>query len=185
VRWAVSLLVAVVTSVGLGAQAPPASTVSSVGPADAAVVLTVFSDFSCEPCGHAAVVLQEVVAARPERVRIVFKHAPADGSSREAHLAALAAARLGRFWEMHSILFANQDRLSRLDTIEMAAQLGFDPEQFQQALSDPGLPTLLESDIAEARSRGIEARPTIILDGRALPARVTREELLAMVDRAR
>ena len=161
-----------------GQQPAAADTSASVGPANAPYVLTVYSDFACQPCGHLAVVLQELVASRPETVRVIFKHAPSeDGHGRDAHLAAAAAALQGRFWDMHNVLFANQDRLSAADTLGMAEQIGLDLGLFRAALTDPEVVTVVDADAADARRLGVTARPYILINGAPFTALPTLENL--------
>lgn len=159
--------------------------VTAFGPDDAPVVLTVFSDFACEPCAHLAVVLQGVVEARPNKVRVVFRHLPAvDSRGRDAHLASLAAAEQGRFFEFHSLAFANQNRLTPEDTVSMAAQLGLDLERFAQSLASPGLTNVLAHDRAEAEANGVSQTPSVLLNGVAIPGPITLETLLQRIDRS-
>ena len=180
------LLVAVVVSVLAAAstqQAPPETT---FGPADAPIVLTVFSDFACEPCAHLAVVLQGAVEARPNRVRVVFRHLPVeDGRGGDAHLASLAAAEQGRFFEFHNLAFANQDRLAREDTLAMASQLGLDVEQFAQSLANPAWADVLARDRADAEANGVSQTPSVLLNGVAIPGPITLGTLLQRIDAGR
>lgn len=174
-------LIGTVSAATQSAAMPP----TAFGPDDATVALTVFSDFGCEPCAHLAVVLQGVVEARPNTVRVVFRHLPAaDSRGRDAHLASLAAAEQGRFFEFHNLAFANQNRLTREDTLSMAAQLGLDLDRFAQSLAGPGLPSLLASDRAEAEANGVSQTPSVLLNGVAIPGPITLETLLQRIDRS-
>ena len=147
------------------------------------MVLTVFSDFACEPCAHLAVVLQGVVEARPNTVRVVFRHLPAeDGRGGDAHLASLAAAEQGRFVEFHDLAFANQNRLTREDTLSMAAQLGLDLERFSQSLANPAWGDVLARDRTEAEANGVSQTPSVLLNGVAIPWPITLGTLLQNID---
>jgi protein-disulfide isomerase len=180
--WRVALLTVFVS--GLSAAVVTAQETSAaqagavVGPADAPYVITVYSDFACQACGRLAVVLEALVASAPQNVRIVFKHAPAANSgARAAHLAAAAAAQQGRFWEMHTILFANQDRLSAQETIAMAAQIGLDMPRFQAALASAEVAAVVEADMAEATRLGVSATPYCLINGTPFLGMLTLENL--------
>jgi protein-disulfide isomerase len=156
---------------------------TAFGPADAPVVLTVFSDFACEPCAYLAVVLQGVIEARPNSVRVVFRHLPAEGGrGRDAHLASLAAAEQGRFFEFYNLAFANQDRLTREDTLAMASQLGLDLERFAQSLGNPAWANVLAGDREEADANGVSETPTVLMNGVALAGPLTLETILQRID---
>jgi protein-disulfide isomerase len=173
-------VVSITTSAATQSAALPST---SFGAADGPVVLTVFSDFACEPCAHLAVVLQGVVEARPNSVRVVFRHLPAEGGrGRDAHLASLAAAEQGRFFEFYNLAFANQDRLTREDTLAMASQLGLDLERFAQSLGDPAWANVLAGDRAEADANGVSETPMVLMNGVALSGPLTLETLLRRID---
>jgi protein-disulfide isomerase len=157
--------------------------VTAFGPDEAPVVLTVFSDFGCEPCAHLAVVLQGVVEARPNTVRVVFRHLPADESrGRDAHLASLAAAEQGRFFDFHNMAFANQDRLTREDTVAMASQLGLDLERFSDSVSNAAWADVLARDREEAVEKGVTQTPFLLLNGVEITGPLTLETLLPRID---
>jgi protein-disulfide isomerase len=180
-RRAFVLVVALAAPVGASAQSAPVPP-TAFGPDDAPVVLTVFSDFGCEPCAHLAVVLQGVVEARPNTVRVVFRHLPADDSrGRDAHLASLAAAEQGRFFDFHNMAFANQDRLTREDTVAMASQLGLDLERFAESLGSAAWADVLARDRAEAEANGVTHTPYLILNGVAVPGPITLATLLERI----
>ncbi len=171
------------TGTVIAATQPAPMPSTAFGPDDAPVVLTVFSDFACEPCAHLAVVLQGVLEARPTTVRVVFRHLPAeDGRGGDAHLASLAAAEQGRFLEFHNLAFANQDRLARQDTLSMASQLGLDVERFAQSLADPAWGDVLARDRTEAEANGVSQTPSVLLNGVAIAGPLTLRTLLERID---
>ena len=171
------------TATVVAATQPAPMPSTAFGPDNAPVVLTVFSDFACEPCAHLAVVLQGVLEARPNTVRVVFRHLPAeDGRGGDAHLASLAAAEQGRFVEFHDLAFANQNRLTREDTLSMAAQLGLDLERFSQSLANPAWGDVLARDRTEAEANGVSQTPSVLLNGVALAGPLTLGTLLERID---
>jgi protein-disulfide isomerase len=179
---ALAIVIAMAGTVGAASQ-PEASPSTAFGPDDAAVVVTVFSDFACEPCAHLAVVLQGVLEARPDSVRIVFRHLPAEESrGQAAHLASLAAAEQGRFFDFHNLAFANQNRLTRDDLLLMADQLGLDVARFTASLQNPAWPSVLERDRAEAAANNLLEAPAVLLNGAAIRGPFTLSALLDRID---
>jgi protein-disulfide isomerase len=89
------------------------------GSARAPLSIVEFSDFECPFCAQAAPTIQKLLEAYPSEVRFAFKHYPLSmhKESLLAHEAALAAGEQGKFWEMHDLLFASQDKLERDDLI--------------------------------------------------------------------
>jgi len=69
----------------------------------------------------------------PDTLR--FGYSPLDPVHPNARLAAEAAGAQGRFWEMHDLLYSNQDRLFESDLLRHAAPLGLDAGRFERDLA--------------------------------------------------
>lgn len=98
----------------------PADT--SVGPADAKVTIVEFFDYNCGYCKRSTEWLKQVMETYPDDVRIVFKELPLldarTKTSRNAAKAALAAARQGKYLDMHfALMEARGLTAERIDTI--------------------------------------------------------------------
>jgi NhaA family Na+:H+ antiporter len=84
------------------------------GPRDAGVTIVEYGDYECPYCGRAESQLQEIQDRAINQVRVVYRHFPnrvVHPHARRAAEAAEAASAQGKFWEMHDLLFDNQDRL--------------------------------------------------------------------------
>src|SRR5215212_6169269 len=107
------------------------------GPKDAPVTLVQYGDYECPYCGQAHPMLKELQERAGERVRFIFRHFPLDAvhpRARRAAQAAEAAASQERFWEMHDLLYENQDELGEEDLLRYAAELGLDLRRFEEDL---------------------------------------------------
>jgi protein-disulfide isomerase len=142
--------------------------VPDTGPADAEVVITVFSDFQCPYCRKAAAVVREVEAAHPDEVRVLFKHFPLPSihpDSMNAALAAAAAHMQGRFWQMHDALFALEGDLDA-SSLERAAQsAGLDMERWREDLESPDALDIVNRDLEQAQELSLSGTPTLFVDG--------------------
>lgn len=139
------------------------------GPADAALSLLEYGDFECSFCGHTTSVVEEVRRRFGDDLRYVFRHLPLTNVHPHAEVAALAAeaaARQGRFWDMHDRLFASQDELEVEDLIGYAADLGLDVEQFARDLTDPASIERIRQDVASAEASGARGTPTFFIGNR-------------------
>ena len=72
--------------------------------------------------------------------------------ARKAAIAALAAGKQGKFWEVHEKLFANQNDLSDAKVEAIAGELGLDMEQFNKDLKDPAIASLIDRDMNDGRA---------------------------------
>jgi protein-disulfide isomerase len=98
-------------------------------------------------------------------LRYVTRHLPlpVHPHAELAALAAEAAARQDRFWEMHAMLFAHQDQLELEDLVGYAAELDLDVEQFLRDLDDDELARHVAHDVASAEASGVRGTPTFFV----------------------
>jgi protein-disulfide isomerase len=138
------------------------------GEPTAPMVILLFSDFQCDNCAKAEATLKEVREAFPKDVQVIFKHSPlpVHADAPLAHELAVEAARQGKFWEMHDLLFANQAKLKRADLDGYAQKLGLDTQAVKKALDGRTHRPLVDRDLAEARALGVSGTPTLYLNGR-------------------
>lgn len=146
----------------------PVAGAPAIGPAAARITLVEFSDFQCPYCIKAAASLKAVMKAFPNDVKLIFKEFPLDSHSQAAGAAAaaLAAQRQGKFWEMHDALFAHRQDLSRKALLAIAGEVGLDVKRFTADLDSPDTKRALARDIADGEKAGVDATPTIFIDGR-------------------
>lgn len=143
------------------------------GPAEAPVHIVEFSDFECPFCAKAAGIIPELLKAYPGDVQFAFKEFPLPfhKESALAHEAALAAGAQGKFWEMHDLLFASQDKLGREDLIRKAQQLNLDMPRFVSDLDQHRFKSQVDADRQEGDRLGIDGTPFFFINGHAIQAR--------------
>ncbi len=146
------------------------------GPETARLTLIEYADFQCPTCAAYAPVLEQLVAAYPEDLRIVYRYFPLQSIHPNATIASQAAEAAdmqGKFWEFHDLLFANQDDWSRLanprDTFAAYAQeLGLDVEKFKTDMDDKAAKNRVSADYRSGTMAGVGGTPTFYLNGEAL-----------------
>ncbi len=148
------------------------------GKVDAPVTVTVFSDFQCPYCKNAALILDEVLKKNPGRMSIVYKQYPLDSDCNanlstamhenacEATIASMCAQRQGQFWEMHDLLFRNQNLLAPEQLEGHAQSLGLDMVEFKRCQQDRSVILDLVKDIDQAQAIAITGTPSIYVNGR-------------------
>jgi protein-disulfide isomerase len=163
----------------------------SRGPTDAPITIVEFSDFQCPFCGRATGTVDAVWKAYGGKVRWVFKHFPLDfhPDAPLAHRAALAAGEQGRFWEMHDLIFTNQQAMKREDLLRHAATLALDLPRFERDLDLARFEAAVQSDLAEGTRLGISGTPTFFINGQRLvgaqPLQAFRNIIDAELERLR
>ena len=99
------------------------------GPLSADSVLVEYGDFECPYCKEACLEIKAVEKALGDRLCFVYRHFPlrqVHPLAEQAAEFAEAAATIGRFWEMHDLLYQHQGALTDADLGAYAHQLGFD-----------------------------------------------------------
>jgi cyclophilin family peptidyl-prolyl cis-trans isomerase/protein-disulfide isomerase len=146
------------------------------GPDDAATTIIEYADFECPFCGLLEPTLAQLRADYPEDVRVVFRHLPLltiHNKAGLAMIAAEAAGRQGRFWDMHGLLFARQPEWTPLTPEDFevwlsdrAVELGLDLAQFTADLHDPAMSDAVQAAYDEAIESGIPGAPFLLINGR-------------------
>ena len=127
--------------------------IPSTGSALAPVEIVMFFDFRCPYCRRAwQQELGVLVCSQPDGIRLGVRQLPLDihPEARGAALAALAAARQGKFWVMFDALVEHEGALGRSDFLAYATQLGLDAERFGKDLDEL---TLAESAMIAGLAR--------------------------------
>ena len=157
------------------------------GPAEAAVTLVEYGDYECPYCGAAYPMIKEVQERMGERLRFVFRNFPISTShphAEQAAEAAEAAATQGRFWQMHDLLYENQQRLGDEDLRSYAEQLGLEVEPFDQELAEHVHAPRVHEDFMSGVRSGVNGTPTFYINGSRHDDSYDAETLLAALERA-
>ena len=134
----------------------------------APVTIYEFSDFQCPHCKMASPYLKKVVEESNGKVKLVFKQYPLKGhpKARVAAMAAVAAQKQGKFWEMHDLLCDKQDELQRANFEDFAKKLGLDVAKFKADMASAETEKKVDADIAEGRAAGVDSTPSIFVNDR-------------------
>lgn len=139
-----------------------------MGSPDAPITVVEWADFECPFCRLMSHPLEALVKRFDGQVRLVFKFYPlaAHPHGEPAARAAIAAMNQGKFWEMHHLLFENQDRLEASDLERYAQQLKLDLVKFRADFVSPETKARIEKDKKQAEEVGLEGTPLIFINGR-------------------
>jgi len=140
------------------------------GPDDAPVTVVEFADFECPHCRAAVPMVDAVVAAHADKVRLVYKfvilsmHVHADAAAR----AAWAAGQQGKFWEMEHLLFERQDHLEQADLERYAQILKLDVGKWKTDMESQAAKDRIAQDRKLEDDLKLQGTPTMYVNGREL-----------------
>lgn len=163
------------------------------GAADAPVTLIEYSDFQCPACAAYYPLVTQLHEEFGDNLRIVYRHYPLTSLhpyAQTAALAAEAAGRQGKFWEMHDKLFENQRSWSSATLTEVnetfegyAEELGLDLERFRADMDSSEVADAVDADRLAGNRAGVRGTPTFILQGETIQVR-SYDEFKALVEAA-
>jgi protein-disulfide isomerase len=158
--------------------AQPIDGAEIVGSTSAQLAMVIYSDFQCPYCAKFAretwpSIKKDFVDTG--RVLVVFRHLPLPihDQARGAALAANCAARQGKFWQFHDLLFQNQQQLSLQGQRALASDAGIDLTQFDECVQRQPGSAGIARDMESAQSLGINSTPTFLI-GRIQPDRTVK-----------
>lgn len=143
------------------------------GPEDAPVTLILFTDFQCPYCAQVGPELESILKEFPKEVKLVYKSFPLRSHryAVDAAKAALAAHKLGKFWEFHDLLFENYNKLSPDKIKEIRTQLKLDEKKFNQYVNAPETMDMIRTDYKDGIDSGVRGTPSLYLNGKQVKDR--------------
>ena len=154
------------------------------GQGSTGVTLVEYGDYECPYCGQYYPTVKQVEQQYDNKIHFQFRNLPLS----QVHPNAMAGARAaeaaglqGKFWQMHDLLYENQDPTGRTgwvaDTKDVlddyfvgyAQQLGLNTTQFKNDFKSATVNDMIQADITAFGKTGAqEATPTFFLDGKQI-----------------
>lgn len=158
---------------------------ASRGDVNAPVTVVEFTDFQCPACGATYPEIEEALKRYGNRVRFVVRNYPLPQHAQafKSAEAAAAARAQGKFFEYAAVLFKNQAALDIASLKKYATDLGLDRARFDAALDNGTYMAVVRRDIADGDLYGINATPTLFINGVRLNG-LSAATIQAAIDRA-
>lgn len=163
-----------------------------LGNKDAKVTLVEYSDFQCPACGAYYPIVKQLNLELAGRIQFVYRHFPLRQTHANANLAALSAEAAGKqnkFWEMHDMIFENQNKWSGEKNakdlfVEYAQKLNLDIEKFKIDLDSDEVQEKVTNDYQSGIRLGVNATPTFFLNGTKLQNPASYEAFKKLLEEA-
>ena len=145
------------------------------GQGKSGVKLVEYGDYECPICGEFYPIVKQVQAQFATQIYFQFRNLPLTSIHPNAFAgarAAEAAGLMGKFWQMHDLLYDNQQTWANSSNPQpyfnsYAQQLGLNVTQFKQKIASDQVNNLINADLdAFAKTHEQEATPTFFLDGK-------------------
>jgi protein-disulfide isomerase len=138
-----------------------------VDPSKADVVIVEYSDFECPFCGRAQPTVAALMTKYEGKISLVFKDFPLSFHT-NAQISAEAgecADEQGMFWELHDVMFLNQQTLGRDNLIGYAGDVGLDVAEFTTCLDSGDMTAEVTADTSEGSANGVRGTPAFFVNG--------------------
>jgi protein-disulfide isomerase len=137
------------------------------GSPNAPVTIVMFSDFQCPFCSRVEPTVKQIEDTYGDKVKIVWKNQPLPfhPNAMPAAKAAMAAYKQGKFWEMHDLLFANQQQENDANYEKWAQQIGLDVAKWKADKESPEIAAQITADSDEGKSVGANGTPAFFING--------------------
>ncbi len=155
------------------------------GPDDAPLTLVEYGDYQCPYCGAAYPVVKRVQQKLGKKLRFVFRNFPLTQAHPYALIAAEAAeaaALQGKFWEMHDLLFEQQDFLDPEMIPLWAKKIGLDLEKFGNDIRQGVVENRIKEDRQNGIRSGVNGTPTFYINGMRYDGSPDYDSMLAALE---
>ncbi len=159
----------------------------TLGPADAPVVIVEFLDPACETCHVLYPMVKQLMAANPDKIRLVVRFAPFHQGSTEVVAALEAARKQEKFWPALEALLATQadwapNHTSRMDLAwPFLEGLGLDFDQMRADMMTAANAGVVAQALEDTRTLNVTKTPEFFVNGKPLPS-FGFEQLKTLVD---
>jgi len=157
------------------------------------VALLEYGDYQCPACGSYYPVVKQVVEKYKGDIKFQFRNLPLSQIHPNAFAgarAAEAAALQNKFWEMHDMLYENQNTWSQASNPkdyfnQYAEKLGLNVEQFKTDFVSSKVNGSINADLAAFNKTGAATEtPTFFLDGKRIDTKADMDTFSKVLDAA-
>jgi protein-disulfide isomerase len=155
-----------------------------IGAENPELVITEYSDYMCFQCRKMHIYLRQIVAANPDKIRLVHRHFPMDPqfnpqltgalhpASGKLAIAAAYAALENRFWQMNDLLYEIPKDVKTLDIRDLARKSGVRFEGLASAPENRFFYRRIKRDVFKGIELGVMGTPTYEVDGNLYEGRI-------------
>ncbi|MEP6618477.1 MAG: thioredoxin domain-containing protein [bacterium] len=167
-----------------------------MGSPTAPIEVIEFADYECPGCGQYSTLTEPDVRTRlvnTGKVRIRFMDFPLDihKNTWDASLAASCANEQGKFWEMHDLIFANQDKWNGEATSrprgplgDLAKSLNLDMSKYGSCMDAETHRAQIQANQAEGLRRQVNSTPTFVIADQVVAGALPFDKFNEMVTAA-
>ncbi|OGI00328.1 MAG: hypothetical protein A2Y25_01720 [Candidatus Melainabacteria bacterium GWF2_37_15] len=165
---------------------------NTLGSEQAKLVIKEFTDYECPYCAVSHKMMLQITTEIPQ-IRVEHYDFPLNAECNTliknsihkygciSSYYARAAKKQGKFWDLATLLFENQNNLSEENILKLAESIGLDIEQLKKDAYDPELKKEIEENVQRAKSLGVMGTPSYIIGIKKYDGMMPYEELKSKI----
>jgi protein-disulfide isomerase len=138
------------------------------GSLDAPRVLVEYGDYECSACGAAFPIVKRLQEHLGDKLLFVYRNFPLrevhPHAEHAAETAEFAAAH-GNFWEMHDLLYENQENLEDKSLLGFTAAVGLSPNKLRWSWEAETYRDRIDNDFRGGVHSGVNGTPGFFING--------------------
>jgi protein-disulfide isomerase len=195
-----------VSGTGSGSTAPPSdfatTTTSAITSADwqegdvtSTVSVIEYGDFECPACGEYFPIMQQLLQTYGNRVDFVFRNFPLTTLHPNAEIAAQAAEAAGlqgKYWQMHDLLYTDQNNWVNDSPTTVvkdyfdgyASSLGLNVSKFDTDINSSAVVNKVQDDVNSGNAAQVNHTPTFFVNLTQIPNPTSYAAFASVLDAA-
>ncbi len=149
------------------------------------ITLVEYGDYECPFCGMAYPIVKQLQTHFGEQLRFVFRNFPLSEMHPYAEPAAEAAefaADSDLFWQIHDLIYENQEDLSIPLLLELGESLGLSAEDIAEAIENKAYAKKIHDDFLSGVRSGVNGTPTFFINDRRYNGPFEFEEMVSAIE---
>lgn len=135
------------------------------------ITLVEYGDYQCGHCGIAHPLIKQLLEEYGDELLFVFRNFPLQ----ESHPAAMIAAQTAEaadlqdnFWQMHDIIYENQDMLDEDSLHSFSKALNLNIQKLQRDVISENVISRIEADLESGIRSGVNGTPSFFINEKKL-----------------
>ena len=159
----------------------------TLGSDDAKVYLIKFTDPACETCSAMHPFVKKLMAAHPNRIKLVIRYNPLHEGADYPVKILEAARKQGKLWETMEVLYGTQRYWTNHHVVQpqkmwrFLSMAGLDTQKIRKDMNDPVIQERINQDLADAKALGVKKTPGFFVNGKPLTS-FGRSQLRQLVE---
>jgi len=164
------------------------------GNTNASVSMIEYGDFECPACGAYEPLVEDITKKYGDRVAFAFRNypLPQHQDAVVAAQAAEAAGLQGKYWEMHDLLYKNQDTWTKVGPSDVVAKyfdgyaksIGLDVKKFDTDINSQGVKDKVQKDKALGDAAKVDHTPTFFINAQQIENPTSEADFEKVLDAA-